>query len=98
VPRCDIIQAIKLGSPDKLIAFCKAIQAYSPIGSYLDPIPAQMPGYESQVVMAGGTFIDGSTSEFSHDGTLWNPISFSVRGNPLDPYFPVPRTSDRALS
>ncbi|MDB9397678.1 methionine gamma-lyase family protein [Microcystis aeruginosa] len=80
VPRRDIIQAIKLGSPDKLIAFCKAIQAYSPIGSYLDPIPAQMPGYESQVVMAGGTFIDGSTSEFSADGPLREPYIVFCQG------------------
>ncbi|MEY3825925.1 MAG: hypothetical protein RLZZ148_738 [Cyanobacteriota bacterium] len=70
VPRRDVIQAIKLGSAAKLIAFCRAIQAYSPIGSYLDPVPATMPGYESQLVMAGGTFIDGSTSEFSADGPL----------------------------
>jgi len=80
VPRRDIIQAIKLGSPDKLIAFCKAIQAYSPIGSYLDPVPAQMPGYESQVVMAGGTFIDGSTSEFSADGPLREPYIVFCQG------------------
>ncbi|MEG3436039.1 methionine gamma-lyase family protein [Pannus brasiliensis CCIBt3594] len=80
VPRRDIIQAVKLGSPEKLIAFCKAIQAYSPIGSYLDPVPALMPGYESQVVMAGGTFIDGSTSEFSADGPLREPYIVFCQG------------------
>ncbi|GAB4195578.1 MAG: methionine gamma-lyase family protein [Coleofasciculaceae cyanobacterium] len=80
-PRRDVIQAVKLGSPDKLVAFCRAIQTHSPIGSYLDPIPAEMPGYESQLVMAGGTFIDGSTSEFSADGPLREPyIAFCQGG------------------
>ncbi len=69
-PRRDVIQAVRLGSPQKLIAFCRSIQQHSPIGSYLDPVPAEMPGYDDQLVMAGGTFIDGSTSEFSADGPL----------------------------
>jgi cystathionine beta-lyase family protein involved in aluminum resistance len=81
VPRRDIIQAIELGSPEKLIAFCKAIQQHSPVDSYLEPIAAEMPGYESQLVMAGGTFIDGSTSEFSADGPLREPyIAFCQGG------------------
>lgn len=80
VPRRDIIQGIKLGSPDKLKAFCRAIQAYSPVGSYLDPVPAEMPGYESKLVMAGGTFIDGSTSEFSADGPLREPYIVFCQG------------------
>lgn len=79
-PRRDVIQAIKLGSAKKLIAFCKAIQQNSPIGSYLDPIPDQMPGYESQVVMAGGTFIEGSTLEFSADGPLREPYVVYCQG------------------
>jgi cystathionine beta-lyase family protein involved in aluminum resistance len=80
VPRRDVIQAIKLGSPEKLIAFCKAIQSVSPVGSYLDPVPANMPGYESEVVMAGGSFIDGSTSEFSADGPLREPYTVFCQG------------------
>ena len=80
VPRRDVIQAIKLGSPEKLIAFCKAIQSVSPVGSYLDPVPATMPGYESEVVMAGGSFIDGSTSEFSADGPLREPYTVFCQG------------------
>jgi cystathionine beta-lyase family protein involved in aluminum resistance len=80
VPRRDVIQAIELGSPEKLIAFCRAIQQHSPVGSYLDPVPAQMPGYESQLVMAGGTFIDGSTSEFSADGPLREPYIVFCQG------------------
>ncbi|MBD1910646.1 MULTISPECIES: methionine gamma-lyase family protein [unclassified Leptolyngbya] len=79
-PRRDVIQAIKLGSPEKIIAFCKAIQSWSPIGSYLSPVPAEQPGYESELVMAGGTFIDGSTSEFSADGPLREPYVVFCQG------------------
>jgi len=79
-PRRDVIQAIKLGSARKVVAFCHAIQQYSPIGSYLSPIPAEMPGYESELVMAGGTFIDGSTSEFSADGPLREPYVVFCQG------------------
>lgn len=80
LPRRDVIQAIKLGSKEKLIQFCRAIQQYSPIGSYLDPIPAPMPGYENELVMAGGTFIDGSTSELSADGPLREPYIVFCQG------------------
>ena len=81
VPRRDIIQAIQLGSPEKLIGFCKAIQQHSPVDSFLEPVPDSMPGYESKLVMAGGTFIDGSTSEFSADGPLREPyIAFCQGG------------------
>lgn len=79
-PRRDVIQAIQLGNPKKLIAFCRAIQQHSPIDSYVDPIPAATPGYESQLVMAGGTFIDGSTSEFSADGPMRQPYVVFCQG------------------
>ncbi|MBD2104156.1 methionine gamma-lyase family protein [Leptolyngbya sp. FACHB-261] len=79
-PRRDVIQAIELGSAAKLQAFCRALQAWSPIGSYLDPIPAAMPGYESDLVMAGGSFIDGSTSELSADGPLREPYIVFLQG------------------
>ena len=79
-PRRDVIQAIQLGSAQKLIAFCRAIQQRSPIGAYLDPVPAGMPGYESQLVMAGGTFIDGSTAELSADGPLREPYIVFCQG------------------
>jgi len=78
--RRDVIQAVQLGTPEKLMAFCRAIQQYSPVGSYLDPVPAAMPGYESQLVMAGGTFIDGSTAEFSADGPLREPYTVFCQG------------------
>ncbi|PZD75107.1 L-methionine gamma-lyase [Acaryochloris thomasi RCC1774] len=79
-PRRDVIQGIQLGSAEKLVAFCRAIQQYSPIGAYLDPAPATMPGYKSHLVMAGGTFIDGSTSELSADGPLREPYVAFCQG------------------
>lgn len=79
-PRRDVIQAIQLGTPEKVIQFCRAIQSHSPVGSYLDPVPANMPGYESELVMAGGTFIDGSTSELSADGPLREPYVVYCQG------------------
>jgi cystathionine beta-lyase family protein involved in aluminum resistance len=79
-PRCDVIQAIKLGSPEKVLAFCKAIQQCSPIGAYLSPVPAAQHGYDSELVMAGGTFIDGSTLEFSADGPLREPYVVFCQG------------------
>jgi cystathionine beta-lyase family protein involved in aluminum resistance len=79
-PQRDVIQAIQLGSAEKLIAFCRAIQRHSPIEAYVDPIPAAMPGYESELVMAGGTFIDGSTSELSADGPLREPYIVYCQG------------------
>jgi len=79
-PRRDVIQAIQLGKSEKLIQFCRAIQQCSPIDSYVDPIPGNMPGYESELVMAGGTFIDGSTSELSADGPLREPYTVFLQG------------------
>ena len=78
--RSDVIQAVRLGSPEALKTVCRAFQACSPVGSYLDPVPAPMPGYASDLVMAGGTFIDGSTSEFSADAPLREPFVLYVQG------------------
>jgi cystathionine beta-lyase family protein involved in aluminum resistance len=78
--RSDVIQAVRLGSPERIKAVCRAFQACSPVGSYLDPVPAPMPGYASELVMAGGSFIDGSTSEFSADGPLREPYVLYVQG------------------
>ena len=74
--RSDVIQAVRFGAPEPL----KAFQASSPVGSYLDPVPAPMPGYASELVMAGGSFIDGSTSEFSADGPLREPFVLYAQG------------------
>ncbi|MFN9989042.1 MAG: aminotransferase class I/II-fold pyridoxal phosphate-dependent enzyme [Cyanobacteriota bacterium] len=78
--RSDVIQAVQLGQPAALQQVCRAFQAASPVGSYLDPVPAPMPGYASELVMAGGSFIDGSTSEFSADGPLRAPWVLYVQG------------------
>jgi cystathionine beta-lyase family protein involved in aluminum resistance len=79
-PRRDVIQAIKFGSRAKLIAFCRSIQQNSPIDAYVDPVPGNLHGYESELIMAGGTFIDGSTSEFSADGPLREPYTAFCQG------------------
>lgn len=79
-PRRDVIQAIKFGSREKLIAFCRSIQQNSPIDAYVDPVPGTLHGYESELIMAGGTFIDGSTSEFSADGPLREPYTAFCQG------------------
>ncbi len=78
--RSDIIQSIQFGNAESVKVVCKAFQACSPIDSYLDPIPATMPGYESKLIMAGGTFIDGSTSEFSADAPLKPPYNLYIQG------------------
>lgn len=78
--RSDVIQAVRLGEPAPLRVVCRAFQAASPVGSYLDPEPAPMPGYAAELLMAGGTFIDGSTSEFSADGPLREPYVLYAQG------------------
>ena len=78
--RGDLIQAVCLGDPEALKVVCRAFQGASPVGAYLDPVPAAMPGYASDLVMAGGTFIDGSTSEFSADAPLREPFNLYVQG------------------
>ncbi len=78
--RGDLIQAICFGNVDALKIVCRSFQSSSPVNSYLRPVPAGMPGYESDLIMAGGTFIDGSTSEFSADAPLRPPYNLFVQG------------------
>jgi cystathionine beta-lyase family protein involved in aluminum resistance len=78
--RTDLIQTIKFGKPEPLLAFCKALQYYSPVESYLTPIPDGVPGYEDKLIMAGGTFIEGSTIELSADGPLRPPYAVYMQG------------------
>lgn len=78
--RTDIIQAVKLNSKAKMIAFCQGLQKGSPIDSHVMPIPSEMPGYIDEVIMAGGTFIQGATSEFSADGPLREPYVVYMQG------------------
>ena len=73
-PRQDIIQAVTLGTPEGLIAFCKGIQAAAPVDSYVSPEPWDMPGYDSQVIMAAGAFVQGSSIELSADGPIKTAI------------------------
>ena len=79
-PRQDIIQAVTLGSPKKLIAFFKGIQAAAPVDSYVDPEPWDMPGYDSDVIMAAGAFVQGSSIELSADGPLKEPYAVYFQG------------------
>ncbi|MBR2179856.1 MAG: methionine gamma-lyase family protein [Selenomonadaceae bacterium] len=78
--RGDIIQAIELKTPEKLIAFCRAIQKYSPVDSFAAPEPWDMPGYEDQVIMAAGTFVQGASIELSADGPLRPPYNVYLQG------------------
>ena len=78
--RHDIIQAVELGSEQAMIAFCKGIQAAAPVDSYVDPIPGDMPGYDSQVIMAAGAFVQGSTMELSADGPIRAPYAVYFQG------------------
>ena len=79
-PRQDIIQAVSLGTPEGLIAFCKGIQAAAPVDSYVDPEPWDMPGYDSQVIMAAGAFVQGSSIELSADGPMKPPYAVYFQG------------------
>lgn len=78
--RGDIIQAIELGSPEKLIAFCGGIQKYSPVDSFAAPEPWAMPGYADQVIMAAGTFVQGASIELSADGPIREPYNVFLQG------------------
>jgi cystathionine beta-lyase family protein involved in aluminum resistance len=78
--RSDIIQAIQFNDRGKLIKFCKTVQSNSPVDSYLTPVPDQVPGYEDDVIMAAGTFIEGSTIELSADGPLREPYVAYMQG------------------
>ena len=78
--RGDIIQAIELGSADKLIAFCGGIQKYSPVDSFAAPEPWDMPGYADKIIMAAGTFVQGASIEFSADGPLRAPYNVYLQG------------------
>jgi len=78
--RSDIIQAIKFGSAERTVAFCQAVQSASPIDSYVSPMPWDMPGYEDQVVMAAGAFVQGSSIELSADAPLRKPYIAYFQG------------------
>lgn len=78
--RGDIIQAIELGSAEKMIAFCQGLQKYSPVDAHVRPEPSAMPGYDDPVIMAAGTFIQGASIELSADGPLRPPFAVYLQG------------------
>lgn len=79
-PRTDLIQSVTFRDRDKMIAFCQSIQMASPVNAHALPVPAYMPGYEDDVIMAAGTFIQGSSIELSADGPLRAPYTAYVQG------------------
>lgn len=78
--RHDIIQAVELGTPEGVIAFCRGIQAAAPVDSYVSPEPWAMPGYDSDVIMAAGAFVQGSSIELSADGPIKPPYAVYFQG------------------
>ncbi len=78
--RTDLIQTIKFSRPEPLIEFCKTLQMFSPVESYLTPVPDEVPGYDDKLIMAGGSFIEGSTIELSADGPVRPPYAAYMQG------------------
>ena len=78
--RHDIIQTVELGSPEQLVALCGGIQAGSPVDSFVTPEPWPMPGYDCDVIMAAGAFIQGSSIELSCDAPMREPFRAYMQG------------------
>ncbi|MBQ4382026.1 MAG: methionine gamma-lyase family protein [Oscillospiraceae bacterium] len=78
--RNDIIQSVELGTPEGLESFCRGIQEGSPVDSFVTPIPWDMPGYQDQVIMAAGTFVQGASIELSCDGPMREPYTAYLQG------------------
>ena len=78
--RSDIIQAIRMDAPERLVAFCRGIQAASPVDSFAAPEPWDMPGYDDQVIMAAGAFVSGSSLELSADAPMRAPYIVYLQG------------------
>ena len=79
--RADIIQAVKMGSPERLVSFCQGLQSASPVDSMAEPEPWDMPGYDDPVVMAAGTFVAGASIELSADGPVRPPYTAYMQGS-----------------
>ena len=79
--RGDIVQTIEFGDPDKMSKFCDAIQSCSPVDSFVTPVPWDMPGYDDQVIMAAGAFVQGATTELSCDGPMKPPFIAYMQGS-----------------
>ena len=78
--RFDIIQAVELQTPERVVAFCEGIQAAAPVDSYVKPVPWDMPGYDSPVIMAAGAFVSGSSIELSADAPMREPYAVYFQG------------------
>ena len=78
--RHDIIQCVELKNPEGMLAFCKGIQSAAPVDSYVTPEPSPMPGYDSDVIMAAGAFVQGSSIELSADGPTRSPYAVYFQG------------------
>ncbi|HDB5835814.1 TPA: methionine gamma-lyase family protein, partial [Staphylococcus aureus] len=78
--RTDLIQTVKFETKEQMISFCQSIQHASPINAHFSPEPSYMPGYEDDVIMAAGTFIQGSSIELSADGPIRPPYEAYVQG------------------
>ncbi|OJG38112.1 hypothetical protein RV01_GL000565 [Enterococcus dispar] len=79
-PRTDLIQLVELEEKEAMITFAQAIQRFSPVDAFVAPVPAYMPGYEDDIIMAAGTFVQGASIELSADGPLREPFSLYVQG------------------
>ncbi|MDD6239879.1 MAG: methionine gamma-lyase family protein, partial [Oscillospiraceae bacterium] len=78
--RGDIVQTVKFGRPDLMRAFCRGVQMGAPVDSYVTPEPWDMPGYEDQVIMAAGAFVQGASIELSADGPMRDPYMAYLQG------------------
>ncbi|MCF0154683.1 MAG: methionine gamma-lyase family protein [Veillonella sp.] len=78
--RYDLIQAVNLSNAEEMELFCAGMQAYSPVDAHVRPVPGDMPGYEDQIIMAGGTFVQGSSIELSADGPVRPPYTIFMQG------------------
>jgi cystathionine beta-lyase family protein involved in aluminum resistance len=78
--RSDIIQALVLNSKEKVLTYCAAVQAASPVDAYVTPLPWDMPGYEDEIIMAAGNFIQGSSIELSADAPMREPYIVYQQG------------------
>jgi cystathionine beta-lyase family protein involved in aluminum resistance len=79
-PRSDIIQAVELGSSERVVAFCQGIQAAAPVDAHVTPLPWDMPGYSDPVIMAAGAFVQGSSIELSADAPIRAPYIAYFQG------------------
>ena len=79
-PRTDLIQLVEFGAREPMITFCQAIQEFSPVDAHVLPLPAEMPGYADEIIMAAGTFVQGASIELSIDGPLRKPYALYMQG------------------